>query len=57
VAAEESLSEIEADNMDPIVDSLPSIREERPVLTPMERDRAAFFGAQRDDDRRDMLQT
>ena len=49
------LFEIETDSMDAIVASLPSIREERPVDVPPERDGAAFFGARRDD-RRDMLQ-
>ena len=41
--------------MEAIVDSFPSIREERPVDTPVGRERAAFFGVRRDD-RRDMLQ-
>jgi len=41
--------------MEAIVDSFPSIREERPVDTPAGRERAAFFGVRRDD-RRDMLQ-
>lgn len=50
-----SFFEMETDSMDAIVDSLPSIREERPVDVPAERERAAFFGVRRDD-RRDMLQ-
>lgn len=41
--------------MEAIVDSFPSIREERPVDMPVGRERAAFFGVRRDD-RRDMLQ-
>jgi len=40
--------------MEAIVDSFPSIREERPVDVPVGRERAAFFGVRRDD-RRDML--
>ncbi len=44
----------EIESMEAIVDSLPSIREERPVDVPVERD--VFFGVRRDD-RRDMLQS
>ena len=46
---------METDSIDAIVDSFPSIKEERPVDVPAERDTAAFFGTRRDD-RRDMLQ-
>lgn len=46
---------METDSMDAIVVSFPSIREERPVDVPAEREMAAFFGVRRDD-RRDMLQ-
>ena len=49
-----SFLEMETDSMEAIVVSLPSTREERPVDVPVERARAAFFGARRDD-RRDML--
>jgi hypothetical protein len=41
------------DNMDAIVDSLPSMREVRPAVTLSDRD-DAFLGATRDD-RRDMM--
>ena len=52
---ESTLLEMETDSMEAIVDSFPSIREERPVVMPVGRDRAAFWGMRRDDDRRDML--
>ncbi len=57
LVAEDDVSSLgmETDSMDAIVDSFPSIKEERPVDVPAERDTAAFFGTRRDD-RRDMLQ-
>lgn len=58
VVADDDVSlclEMVTDSMDAIVASLPSIREERPVDVPPERDGAAFFGVRRDD-RRDMFQ-
>ena len=40
--------------MDAIMDSFPSISEDRPVVTPAGRERAAFLGTRRDD-LRDMV--
>ena len=49
-----SCLEMDTESMDAIMDSFPSISEDRPVVTPAGRERAAFLVTRRDD-LRDMV--